>query len=296
MRHRSSRILSVLLGIAAVLGQGCAPKQIDLAQRFAGRSAPLMGYVGAGTERIHYAKTGNPDGPVVLLIHGTPGDLRSLAEVFADPGLAARATLVTVDRLGWGLSGDGSPVASVERQARALCAILDAFPGPRPSVVIGHSYGGPVAAWLAAVEPARVGAVVLVSASIDPAEERTAWYQMVSRWWIVRWMVPGALRKADAEVIPLPDQLTTLGPRLASLKAPVYVLHGQDDKLVPVANADYVRRVLGHSPPVVEVIPDQGHFVPWENPERIVALAHRALDGLGVPPAPPVSPTPPHSP
>ncbi len=276
--------------------QSCAPKQIDLAQRFAGRPAPRMGEVGSGAERIHFAETGKPGGPVVVLIHGTPGDLRSLAEVFADPGLAARATLVTVDRLGWGLSGDGSPVASVELQAGALRAILDAHPGPRPAVVVGHSYGGPVAAWLAADEPARVGAVVLVSASIDPDEERTTWYQTVSRWWIVRWMVPGALRKADAEVMPLPGQLTTLGTRLAYLKAPVYVLHGQDDKLVPVANADYVRRVLGQSSPIVEIIPGQGHFVPWENPERIIALVHRALDGLGVPPSPPVSPTPPHFP
>lgn len=279
-----------------MLVSGCAPKPIDLAQRFAGRPAPRLGDVGAGVERVHYAETGKPDGPVVLLIHGTPGDLRSLAEVFADPGLAARATLVIVDRLGWGLSGDGSPVPSLERQAGALRAILDAFPGPRPAVVVGHSYGGPVAAWLATDEPTRVGAVVLVAASIDPAEERTTWYQAVGRWWIVRWMVPGALRKADAEVLPLPGQLTTLGTRLAGLKTPVYVLHGREDKLVPVANADYARRVLVQSPPVVEIIPGQGHFVPWENPARIIALVHRALDSLGVPPAPPVSPNPPHSP
>lgn len=294
-RRRGAVWLAVAIGCLVALMQGCAPKPVDLAQRFAGRPAPRMAEVGAGAERVHFAKTGNPDGPLVLLIHGTPGDLRSLAEVFADPCLATRATLVTVDRLGWGLSGDGSPVASVEHQAGALRAILDAHPGARPAVVVGHSYGGPVAAWLATAEPSRVGALVLVSASVDPAEERTTWYQAVSRWWIVRWMVPGALRKADAEVIPLPEQLTTLGRRLASLKAPVYVLQGQADKLVPVANADYVRRVLGPSPPVVEIIPGQGHFVPWETPARIVALVHRALDGLGNPPVPPVSPTPPHS-
>jgi pimeloyl-ACP methyl ester carboxylesterase len=273
------------LGCIAVLAPGCAPKPVDLAQRFAGRPAPLMGHVGAGTERIHYAEAGNPAGPLVLLIHGTPGDLRSLAEVFSDRGLADRATLVAVDRLGWGLSGDASPVASVERHAEALRAILAAHPGPRAAVVVGHSYGGPVAAWLAATEPARVGAVVLVSASIDPGEERTTWYQSVSRWRIVRWAVPRALRKADTEIRPLPDQLTALGNRLATLRTPVYVLHGNDDKLVPVANADYARRVLVQSPPSVEIVPGQGHFIPWENPARIVAAVHRALDALGVPSA-----------
>jgi pimeloyl-ACP methyl ester carboxylesterase len=247
-----------------------------------------MGEVGAGAGRVHFAETGNPCGPLVLLIHGTPGDLRSLAEVFADRSLADRATLVTVDRLGWGLSGDGSPVASIELQAEALRAILATHPGGRPAVVVGHSYGGPVAAWLATIKPERVGALVLVSASIDPAEERTTWYQAVSRWWIVRGVVPRALRQADAEVRPLPGQLTALGARLANLRAPVFVVHGRDDKLVPVANADYARRMLGQSPPEVEIIPGQGHFVPWENPARIVAAVHRALDGLGVPPASPI--------
>ena len=128
---------------------------------------------------------------------------------------------------------------------------------------------------------------MLVAASIDPAEERTPWYQAVSRWWSVRWAVPQALRRADAEVRPLPAQLTTLGARLTTLRAPVYVLHGQNDELVPVANVDYARRMLGQSPPVVEIVPGQGHFIPWEKPARIVALVHRALDSLGDPPLPP---------
>ena len=291
-RRRGVAWLAGSLGCIAVLAQGCAPKPVDLALRFSGRPAPRMGEAGSGARRIHFFDTENSGGPLVLLIHGTPGDLRSLAEVFADRSLADRATLVTVDRLGWGLSGDGSTVASIKLQAEALRAILSAHPGPRPAVVVGHSYGGPVAAWLATVEPERVGALVLVSASIDPAEERTTWYQAVSRWGIVHWMVPHALRQADAEVSPLPGQLSDLGARLATLRAPVYVVHGRDDKLVPVANADYARRVLGKSPPVVEIIPNQGHFIPWGNPARIVAAVHRALDGLGVPPATPHSVNP----
>ncbi|MBC8009288.1 MAG: hypothetical protein H7067_04235 [Burkholderiales bacterium] len=118
------------------------------------------------------------------------------------------------------------------------------------------------------------------AASIDPAEERTTWYQAVSRWWIVRWMVPGALRQADAEVEPLPGQLTELGARIATLRAPVFVVHGEDDKLVPVANADYARRAFRSSPPEVEILPAQGHFIPWENPARIVVAIHRALDAV----------------
>ena len=145
-RRSGAAWLTASLSFIVALSQGCAPVPVDLAQRFAGRPAPRMGEVGTGAERVHFATTGNPDGPLVLLIHGTPGDMRSLAEVFADRSLADRATLVTVDRLGWGLSGDGSPVASVESQAEALRAILAAHPGPRPAVVVGHSYGGPVAA------------------------------------------------------------------------------------------------------------------------------------------------------
>ncbi len=265
-----------------LVAAGCAPPPVDLAQRFSGRPAPRLGSVGTGAERINFAATGQPAGALVLLIHGTPGDMLSLVEVLADASLAARATVVSVDRLGWGRSGDGSPVASLARQAEALRALIAAHPAAQ-AVVVGHSYGGPVAAWLATLEPARVGALVLVAPAIDPAEERTMWYQAVSRWQVVRWLVPRVLRQADAEVRPLPGQLTELGKRVATLQAPVFVVHGQEDKLVPVANADYARRVFRQSPPLIEILPAQGHFIPWENPDRIVAAVHRALDAVGRP-------------
>ena len=267
----------VVLAALFVACVGFGPPSV--AKAFAGRPAPIERSFDAGGTPIHAAETGNPAGPLVLFVHGTPGGWRDFSYVMADAVLAARARLCSVDRPGWGGSAESGLVTSLAAQAGALRAVLEAHPKNLPAVVVGHSLGGPVAARLALDAPELVDALVLVAASIDPELEETTWYQALGRTWLIRPLVPEMLTRADDEIRPLQGELEALLPLWGTLRAPVFVLHGEEDALVPVANADFAARLVTNAPLALERIPGQGHLIPWECPQRIVALVLRALEG-----------------
>ncbi len=248
------------------------------AQAFVGRPRPSEHvYTSASGVRIATAETGPEDGPLVLLVHGTPGGWRAFSFVMADARLAERARLISVDRPGWGGSSASGMVASLGEQAAALRAVLEAHAGNGPAVVVGHSLGGPIAARLAMDAPGLVRALVLVAPSLDPELEEPTWYQSLARTWLVRPFVPDGLARADDELRPLKGELSAMLPRWSALCMPVCVLQGDDDALVPAANAEFVERMATHAPLTIERIPEQGHFIPWERPELITAAVLRAL-------------------
>src|SRR5205807_6643224 len=95
----------------------------------------------------------------VLLLHGQPGSASDWNRVRA--AIGGRAETIAIDRPGW--DGDSSPLDLAGNAHAALEAIARA--GAARAVVVGHSFGGAVAAWLAASEPERVRALVLVAPS-----------------------------------------------------------------------------------------------------------------------------------
>ena len=89
-------------------------------------------------------RSGN--GPPLVLVHGTAADHSRWAPVL--PALAARFTVLAVDRRGRGASGDARDYA-LEREAEDVAAVI-ARAGDDVSV-LGHSYGAGCA-----VEAARL--------------------------------------------------------------------------------------------------------------------------------------------
>jgi len=251
----------------------------DMAKAFEGRPEPQRrSYALGGGREIVAHETGLERGPLVLFVHGSPGAWNDFAYLMADEALASRARIVSVDRLGWGGSAGSGLVPSMQEQAAALRSVLEAHPNDRPAIAVGHSLGGPVAARLAMDAPELVDALVLVAGSIDPELEIPTWYQRAGRTIVVRALLPDILRRADDEIRPLRAELDAMLPLWSTLRMPVYVMQGDDDALVPPANADFAEREITHAPLVVERIADQGHLIPWERPHDLVELVLRALD------------------
>jgi pimeloyl-ACP methyl ester carboxylesterase len=126
--------------------------------------------------------------------------------------------------------------------------------------------------------PGLVRALVLVAASVDPELEETTWYQALARTWLLSPLVPSGLARADLELRPLRAELEDLRSGWAALRLPIRVLHGEDDGLVPVENADFVRATARAADVSVERMPDQGHLIPWQRPDRIAAAVRAALE------------------
>ena len=93
----------------------------------------------------------------VLLIHGQPGGIRDWDRVVAQ--LGDRLDSLAYYRPGW----DGRLAATgLAGNAAAALEQLDRRSIER-AIVAGHSFGGGVAAWLAAHHPERVAALVLAA-------------------------------------------------------------------------------------------------------------------------------------
>lgn len=238
---------------------GCAPAgpQADagLAQALR-RDLPQAAAGGS----LSYLAGGDPQGRTVILVHGTPGSAEGWLDYVSQP--PAGAHVVALDRPGFGHSGPGHAVPGLQAQAEAVQALVRQ--SAQPVVLLGHSLGGPIVAAVAALEPQRVAAVVLLAASMDPALETVHPMQRVGQWPLVRAVLPKTLRHANEELLALRDELLAQQALLGRVRAPVLIVHGTEDDLVPVANVLYMQTHLTGSRCVqTRLLEGHNHFLPW---------------------------------
>ena len=135
--------------------------------------------------------------PVVVFVHGSPDGWHGYIQLFRDPTLYRRARLVALDRLGFGKSGWGRPERSLSKQAAAVAAVISAVSPSGRTVVVGYSYGGPVAARLAMDFPDRVRSLILVAPALDPDLETWRWIRPVLSAFPVRALLPTAFNVSN---------------------------------------------------------------------------------------------------
>ncbi|HYW26034.1 MAG TPA: alpha/beta hydrolase [Terriglobales bacterium] len=232
------------------------------------------------------------DGPPLVFFHPLPG----LAWQPLLDRLAGRHTVFAPEHPGTS-PGDPHAIHEVQTFGELLLVYEEAVRGlglERPAA-LGHSFGGMVAADLAATFPRLFSKLVLLAPIglwRDDAPIRLA--EMVAG---PPEETPGYLfahPESDAAraVLALPDDpalipravaqgawnigCTTkfawpiadhgLGRRLHRVEVPALVLWGRDDALVPVAYAEEFGRRIPHGR--VEVIDDCGHVLQADQPQR----------------------------
>ena len=235
-------------------------------------SAPTE--LGSGAN-ISYLRAGNPFGPCIVMVHGSPGCATSWADYLLAPPPGAE--VVAVDRPGFGHSLPHHAVPSLADQARALHALLP--PDDRPLVLLGHSLGGAVVTWLAAVQPRRVKAIVLLASSLDQGLEAIHPMQRLADSWPLRGLLPRAIRNSNTELLRLRDELTLLRPMLSGVLAKVVIAHGTRDDLVPVANTAFMQRQFTGARAVhTELLDGHNHFLPWNSSSQVRTALRLALE------------------
>ncbi len=218
--------------------------------------------------------------PVVVFIHGSPDGWHGYIQFFRDSTLYQRARLVALDRPGYGKSGWGRPERSLPKQAAAVAAVIDAVSPSGRAVVVGYSYGGPVAARLAMDSPGRVSRLILVAPALDPDLETWRWIRPLLSAFPVRPLLPAAFNVSNQEIRALRGELVQMLPLWSSVRVPVEIIQGERDKHVPPGNAAFAQRVLTNAPVTIRMLPGENHFIPWNRPETIHDAVLRAVAGL----------------
>jgi len=224
---------------------------------------------------LSYLRAGDERAPRLILVHGTPGSATGWADYLTNPPPGVE--VVAMDRPGFGSSG---PVHALTRLADQAAAVEALFPSDgRPVLLLGHSLGGPIVARVAADHPQRVLAVVLLAASLDPGQEAIHPMQRIGDWAPVRAMLPRAIRNANAELMALLPELVELGGLLPRIGAPVLIVHGTKDDLVPVANVPYMQAHLSASRCLKTVLLEgRNHFLPWNAVDVVRESIAQALE------------------
>ena len=308
---RVSRKKVLVLALAALSALGCValtPQEIVRRDSDAGRFLEIDGHAvhietwGMDSDRV------DSSAPVeaLLLVHGFGGSTYSWHKIA--PRLSENYPTVAVDLYGFGWTERPRRRAAYSRssQLELLVGVLDGL-GIERAHVVGHSYGGGLAATLAHRRPERVASLVLLDPTApDWSTRKRRPFAAVPglAWLFIRGLalrerfVEHALRHAQhdpstvaendvdaylarlrVEGAPRAYRGLTRPPRgdderrpvpLEEILQPALVLWGEDDPLIPVEKGRAGTAGLPHSRFVV--VPNCGHAPMEERPD--VVLGH----------------------
>ena len=215
--------------------------------------------------------------PVVLLLHGSPGDHAEMGAIAH--ALTGSARVLAPDFPGFGGSTHDVAAYSFVAHADAMAALLDSL-HLRGAHVVGFSRGGAVALELAARRPELVGSITMLAAMAVQEHELLGNYRLnralhgaqLAGLWLLREAVPhfgafdgGMLSVEYARNFYEGDQ-RPLREILARYQGPMLILHGRDDPLVPLSAAVEHHRLVPQSRLVVL---EGSHFLPWTHTDTV---------------------------
>ncbi len=216
-------------------------------------------------QKFYLTNTGDPEKNIVLFIHGSPGAWNAWANYLIDTELRDSAFLIAVDRMGYGLSDNGHHEPSLEKQASSIMnAVNEVTKVTKNIIVVGHSYGGPVALRMAVDYPDKIKSLILLAPSISPEYEELRWYNKWADKKFIKQFLPEHVKRSNDEIMPLKKELLKMEQQLSNVKIPVSVIQGKKDKLVPMENAYFAEEALVNSNVDIQLLDERGHFIPWE--------------------------------
>jgi pimeloyl-ACP methyl ester carboxylesterase len=241
---------------------------------------PKIGYFKTGYRTVRYMQVGDNPDATVLFIHGAPSSMSYWKSYTSDSVLLSRATLYAVDRPGYGYSGLADPLPDIAKQAGAIKLIIDSLhKAHHPIIVVGVSYGAPIACRLIMDNPDLVDGLVLMAPPLGPGREKIFWFTYPVENPLVHWVVPRMLQTANTEKIHHKEELTKMLPLWDRIHVPVIYLQGQEDELVDTSNATFAREHLTNVPSLdIRMIPGRGHLIAFAEKDRIEKAILEVLD------------------
>ena len=239
-------------------------------------------HVEADGFRIRYREAGR--GPALVHLHGA-GGLR------LTPGhdlLSRHFQVVAFEMPGFGASPENDRTRDMPEMASTMAKAIDAL-GLDQFNLMGTSFGGKTALWLALQQPKRVQALVLeapaairpegtVSPSGSPEEMARRLYAHPERVAPLPAPDPAVRAKTGRLVQRLrgPDRDADLEARLPGLAVPTLVLFGTVDRVIPPQMGHFYKELMPNAHLVF--VYDAGHAISTDRPEAFTEVVADFLE------------------
>jgi 3-oxoadipate enol-lactonase len=245
------------------------------------------------------------DGEPLTLVHGLAYDRNGWGRL--PDLLALRFRVVLIDNRGVGESDEPEGPYAVAQMAADVVAVLDDA-GIERTNLFGVSLGGYIAQELALTYPERLAKLVLASTAPGgpraypmPAAGLEAFgkYPSMEREAGLRLMVENSLGGRGVRDVPgLADEIFAYRlahapslaawqaqayagatfdsyDRIGAIQAPTLVVQGGADNVVDPRNAELLGELIPNAR--VEIVPERGHLLVWEDSERVAELVTEFL-------------------
>lgn len=180
-------IAKILAVFVLLLATGLWVATFIIASNIEKEFPPVGRFVEVNGSKMHFVDTGpGTDKPVAVFIHGASANLNDQVYSFREV-LEDRLRLIFPDRPGHGYSeafpGSNSPAKQADRIAALLAELKIS-----KAVIVGHSFGGAVAAAFGVLHPDRTSGLVLLAPATHPWPTGVAWYYDVANTPVLGWV------------------------------------------------------------------------------------------------------------
>ena len=299
-------LLSIILLIILFFGHADIPLE-KLKDTYA--PAPSF-FLALDGMQVHVRDEGNSEDPVpIVLIHGTGASLHTFDAWTA--GLIPERRVIRMDLPGFGLTGpfpDGN--YTMERYVDFILDLLNILEVDR-CVLAGNSLGGAIAWRFTLEHPDKVDKLILIDAAGYPSQAqsvpiafklaRLPVLNTIATFITPRFLAKSSLEnvyaddsKINKELIDQYFDLTlrqgnrqayldrlsvkrdsTIYMQIKTIQQPTLILWGEQDNLIPVANAIRFHDDLPND--TLVVLQNSGHVPMEENPEQSLEALKRFL-------------------
>ena len=262
--------------------------------------------IAVGDYTFHVSETGSRGSRPVVFLHGSGPGVTALTNwEWLIGELGDEFHCIAPDVIGFGDSGHPNPpphgiAAFTQLRVDTLLGLFDEL-GLDAVTLVGNSMGGIISIALALQAPERVRAIVLMGTGgapvpltpgllqpitfyDDPTAENMARLltqfvhdpshfgddlHAIAEARLPRAIRPEVERSHRATFAPGGDGLGFTPERIATITQPTLVVHGDDDRIVPMASGEYFAEHLPNAR--FEIYPDTGHWLQIEQGPRFAA-------------------------
>ena len=211
--------------------------------------------------------------PTMVFVHGTIGSSVDFIGYMSDSVLAKKANFISYDRVGYNYKDENETQESIAFERDLLQSITKDLE-PKETIVVGYSYGGPIAL----VDTNNYKKTILIAPAVYHKVEPQFWFINIYKWQLTRWLVPRIWKQAGKEKLSHVEDLKNFDDNWTANKNAILSIHGTADVIVPFSNSEYLEKQFPKNQFDLVKIPGGRHFLIWEDFDIIKEEFLKSLD------------------